>query len=475
VSKQKFKKALSEREKTKSIALDIASFDSQEFSEVLIQLGEFPILKEVELTGEWVWDDTNKLPSTLGNLKQVKSLTINLYEVPTSFLPNELGEMKSLERLVINRMEMRMIPDSIGNLRNLRVLDLCQTSIRTLPSSIGALHLLEELSCEECWELSSIPDEMCNLSSLKRLALDGRFLNIPERIGELQQLTQLSLCGHFLTIPENIAKLLNLTKIHLRGRFEKISQGYYSNSKPFQRDTLISDFSNFESISKTKWVEFKRNEKPIPWLVVDDVRELMARPLGNIKLQSSFTKVHLPGEERSDSNMPTSPDGSYCPLVYVSEAIPVESPQTIDGFLPVGVMELPIQAENGRITMFRDERVRIVAIAKDADRKTALACIDSIHEENVDTTADAMLLKDAFLSKNDNFLTPKGMTKPRRAKVIQKFEEDFQRAIKHNRASYLIANALPMSLFPYLDRQLFLLDPNEQARLRRLLKLMDSC
>jgi hypothetical protein len=468
MSKQKFQKALSDRDKTKSISLDISTFDYQEFAGALTDLAYFPLLNEVKLTGEWCWDDESELPLALGRLKQITSLIISLSEVPPSFLTGEIGEMKSLQKLVINRNEMREIPDSIGDLTSLKYLDLCQTSIRKLPQTIGGLLSLEELICEECL-LTGVPDEICNLKRLKKLSLDGSFPVIPERLGEL---TQLLLCGKFISIPANLAGLPKLSKVYLRGRFGNISKGYYSNSQPFVRETLSADISSFNAASQVKWEEFKKTEKPIPWLFIDDVRVLFDHALDNILVKSSFTKVALPGEERKDSNMQLSPSGTYSPTVFVSEAIPNESPQAIDGLLPIGVMEFPIHNEAGRITGYRDERVRIKSIVKNSEAAVTVARIELIVEDKTDATVGAMSLKETFFRKNDNYLTPKGMTKAKREKVILKFEEDFKKAALSNRASFMIAQALPLSLLTYLDRQLLLLDPDEQARVQRLLKVL---
>jgi len=471
MSKQKLQKAVSERDKTKSISLDISTFDYQEFAGALHVLADFPLLNEVKLTGEWCWDDESELPKALGCLKQIKSLIIDLSEVPPSFLPGEIGEMKSLEKLVINRNEMGEIPDSIGDLTSLKYLDLCQTSIRKLPQTIGGLLSLEELICEECL-LTGVPEEICNLKSLKKLSLDGSFPVIPERFGELEELTKLSLCGNFISIPANLAGLPRLSKVYLRGRFGKISKGYYSDSQPFVRETLSADISSFNAASQVKWEVFKKTEKPIPWLVIDDVRVLFDHALDNILVKSSFTKVTLPGEERKDSTMQLSPSGTYSPTVFVSEAIPNESPQAIGGLLSVGVMEFPIHNEAGRITGYRDERVRIKSIVKNSEAAVTVARVELIVEDMTDATVGAMSLKEAFFGKNDNYLTPKGMTKAKREKVILKFEEDFKKAALSNRASFLMAQALPLSLLTYLDRQLLLLDPDEQARVQRLLKVL---
>ncbi|RVW24107.1 putative WRKY transcription factor 19 [Vitis vinifera] len=154
-------------------------------------------LKRLDLTSTGI----EELPSSIGHLKALQHLDMssckslrslsesicNLSSLETLILvgcsnlkgfPEIKDDMENLKRLDLSETGIEELPSSIGRLKALQHLDLSRnqrlygnledlslssTGIEELPSSIGHLKALKHL------ELVSLPDSICNLSSLKAL------------------------------------------------------------------------------------------------------------------------------------------------------------------------------------------------------------------------------------------------------------------------------------------------------------------
>lgn len=142
--------------------------------------------------------------------------------------------------------QLRTIPDEVFELENLKVLSVCgwddqQTGITEIAQGIARLRNLEMLILSNN-QIETLPDELFELVSLKRLYLDGnriatlssgiaklknlvtldlaknRLTVLPPRLGEMQSLENLILHDNLLReLPFEIGLLGNLKWLSLRG------------------------------------------------------------------------------------------------------------------------------------------------------------------------------------------------------------------------------------------------------------------
>ena len=97
----------------------------------------------------------------------------------------------------------------------------------SLPDEIGNLSNLKELNLYKN-QLTSLPDEIGNLSNLRKLYLhNNQLTRLPQEIGNLSKLTTLYLYNNQLTsLPEEIGTLLNLNCLYLEGNTKLVYPPY---------------------------------------------------------------------------------------------------------------------------------------------------------------------------------------------------------------------------------------------------------
>ncbi|KAM4125831.1 hypothetical protein ACJW30_01G342700 [Castanea mollissima] len=196
------------------------------------------------------------IPKSLGNLKYLKSLVLNvnqLTEEPVHQEHNFLTSLTScrfLEELAISINPLNItIPKAIGNfsaslkgiyagggqingripmefssLKNLAFLDLSYNNlVGNIPSSFGEMEGLQRLHLSENNIGGRIPEELCQLRKLGELLLSNNKLSgpIPNCIGNLTLLQRLNLSHNKLTssIPLNLWSLKNVIFMDLSSNF----------------------------------------------------------------------------------------------------------------------------------------------------------------------------------------------------------------------------------------------------------------
>ncbi|AMP21062.1 hypothetical protein AZF37_07695 [endosymbiont 'TC1' of Trimyema compressum] len=113
------------------------------------------------------------------------------------------------------------VPD-LSNLTNLASLSLDDNALTTFPPSILNLSKLQSLWLGDFAagnQITSIPDNIGQLSNLTRLLLDSNKLTqIPATIYNLTNLTELSINNNQLaSLPDNLGNLSKLTTLNLAG------------------------------------------------------------------------------------------------------------------------------------------------------------------------------------------------------------------------------------------------------------------
>lgn len=128
-------------------------------------------------------------------------------------LPGDIGKMKNLKKLRLNRLnDLTNVPDEVGQLSSLRELWISNCGISHLPASIVGLDKLETLALADLKRFESLPETMERMSNLKMLLLEAcdAIERVPSTIAQLHKLEMLSLTSlrnlkkHF---PEELGRL----------------------------------------------------------------------------------------------------------------------------------------------------------------------------------------------------------------------------------------------------------------------------
>ena len=158
---------------------------------------------------------TGSIPSSLGNLGELKTLNLGHNEL-TGSIPSSLGNLVSLERLTLGYNELTgSIPPSLGNLVGLEWLWLGSNELTgSLPSTLGRLTNLKRLNLDWNTLTGSIPSSLGNLVKLEIATLNENQLtgSIPSSLGRLTSLKVLQIRRSKLTgsIPPSLGRLTNL-------------------------------------------------------------------------------------------------------------------------------------------------------------------------------------------------------------------------------------------------------------------------
>ncbi len=162
-----------------------------------------------------------RIPDSVGSLKNAKKLVIILPDSPLEVLPETLGKMGALEEIIITAKKLKSLPDSIGELKNLKKLDVFSEEMEELPGSIVDLKQLKILSLWECKKLKRLPESIGNLSSLEVLEIERNPLgSLPESIGNLSSLEILKINQTSIeSLPESIGNLSSLRELRVNGNY----------------------------------------------------------------------------------------------------------------------------------------------------------------------------------------------------------------------------------------------------------------
>ena len=140
---------------------------------------------------------TGSLPVELGELSQLRQLSLSYNRRLSGPVPPELGDLVHLRDLVLEGNQLSGdIPSSLGKLSELRSLRLGRNRLSgSIPPVLGDLSSLEWLALQGNQLSGEIPRELAKLSNLTRLNLSANFLTGPisPGIGDLEQLKHLDL------------------------------------------------------------------------------------------------------------------------------------------------------------------------------------------------------------------------------------------------------------------------------------------
>jgi len=179
-----------------------------------VEIGKLRKLNYLDLS----YNLLSNIPSSIGNLVNLTHLSLSNNQFSGN-IPFGIGNLMNLRYLNLNSNQFTNIPSFIGNLVNLIFLDLSGNQLKgNIPASIGKLVDLRNLNLQRNQLSGNIPSSIGNLINLKNLDLwYNGFTNIPSCIGNLVNLQYLSISDNQLigSIPSSIGKLVNLTDLYL--------------------------------------------------------------------------------------------------------------------------------------------------------------------------------------------------------------------------------------------------------------------
>ena len=159
------------------------------------------------------------LPISFGNLRKLKSVDLQRSWAPIAFnnLPDSFGNLQELEYLNLIGYPLNTLPESFSHLANLKDIRITDTRFIQFPEVITALQQLERLSIwwpYGGWYISSIPESIWNLHTLKYLEIVfWDFTTLPSTFGNLNNLEYLNLNWHHMSAAPS-TQLLSLIKLN---------------------------------------------------------------------------------------------------------------------------------------------------------------------------------------------------------------------------------------------------------------------
>ena len=171
--------------------------------------------------------DIIEVPSSIRHLQGLEYLDFSCCPKLSSFSEG-ICILSFLKTLQVVGCPIKSFPEIGENMERLRELDLSKTDIIQVPSSSRHLQGLGYLDLSCCQKLSSLPDGICSLSSLKTLRLEGcpikSFPEIGENMGRLRELDLRK--TYVIEIPSYIRHLHGLEHLDLRGCLDLPSLPY---------------------------------------------------------------------------------------------------------------------------------------------------------------------------------------------------------------------------------------------------------
>lgn len=135
-------------------------------------------LRSLSIRGDDQFNTITRLPSTIGNLKQLTSLEISRTKV--THLPASLWQLSSLEKLEITGSPLLHLPSQVQGLSSLVTLVLRGSELQDLPEELGKLSKLEVLDINACFGITRWPRSLTK-TPLRVFSCIYTGMSIPEK------------------------------------------------------------------------------------------------------------------------------------------------------------------------------------------------------------------------------------------------------------------------------------------------------
>lgn len=172
----------------------------------------------LELTASQV---AGEIPDCIGDLIYLENLKITASKNLVGDIPATIGNLRNLKSLTLSG-QLTSIPDEIWQLENLETLDL-KTIAENEPAAIGELTNLTKLTLE-CNYAGPMPESFGNLRKLTSMTLGSAtsgakngFTTLASSFGNLTELTTLTIYGGLKDgLPESFGNLSKLTSLTIK-------------------------------------------------------------------------------------------------------------------------------------------------------------------------------------------------------------------------------------------------------------------
>jgi leucine-rich repeat protein SHOC2 len=217
----------------------------------------------------------------------------------------------NLSKLDLSGNELTHIPDNICELTSLTHLDLSQNYLTEFPENILQLTQLVSLHFDDN-AIQNIPKGICDLTQLKFLDLKyNSLINIPEYIGCLNRLEYLSLEGNKLEyLPDSICNLTELTYLNLYGmRLIELPINFGDLIKltdlEIEFNRLVKLPDDFGKLIELRWLNFEgsrlnslpesmKNMLKLESINLEDNPRIDLSPIRDLSIEVNIFGVDLP-------------------------------------------------------------------------------------------------------------------------------------------------------------------------------------
>jgi Leucine-rich repeat (LRR) protein len=248
--------------------------EDQTAQQIPSSIGNLQELESLTIRGLKV----DQIPKQIGNLKKLRSLDLSFQDMAE--VPSQICQLTQLDTLILSENRLSNLPAAIGMLTHLKLLDLNSNALTTLPAEIGDLTQLATLHLENN-QLSVLPAEITTLSNLTELDLRGNELaTLPSEWAQMTQLATLDLSGNRLSdLPSQLGKLhalqtLDLSYNMLQSLPENMGEMAnlrFLNAESNQLQTLAASIGDLKNL---RWIKFKGNaltDLPSTIIALDNV------------------------------------------------------------------------------------------------------------------------------------------------------------------------------------------------------------
>jgi Leucine-rich repeat (LRR) protein len=159
-------------------------------------IGKMPNLVTLDLLDNYASFDLNSFPEEMGNLAQLRELSVRATIEDGCSIPPSLWKLTNLRKFSLSLHHRGVgyhLPDGIGNLVELEYLHIFNSNILWIPSSIGKLKKLKKCHLVNNRKLHRIPEEFQDLINLEVLDLRASGVSSLPPMGKLQKLKKLNL------------------------------------------------------------------------------------------------------------------------------------------------------------------------------------------------------------------------------------------------------------------------------------------
>eukprot|EP00253_Pinus_taeda_P011904 PITA_11904 len=156
-------------------------------------------------------------------------------------IPQSIGQLRRLEKVVLRSekdiLSFETLPDEFCQLRSLKHLELHEKGLKSLPESFCYLSRLQHLNLAGCTCFEELPDSCRNLTKLQHIDLSSwmKLRLLPDFFVNLTNLQHINLsyCEELWQLPDSFGNLTNLQHIDLSScmklRLLPDSFGYLTN------------------------------------------------------------------------------------------------------------------------------------------------------------------------------------------------------------------------------------------------------